>query len=549
VSFFDSAVQDLRYAVRTIQRSPGFTALAVFIMALGIGANAAVFSVVNGVLLKPLSFREPDRILTLASAYRESQTVLAKQVSIPDFRDWHDQSSSFEAMAYYTSRETAVTLGSTAEYGRVAAVSPEFFRVFGVEPVAGRFATEEEMKAGNGRAALISYRYWQSRFGGDPHALGKLVSIVPAPRPIVGVLPPGFQFPQETDVWIPVSGLTGERSAQNYLAIAKLKRGVSLERAQDEMTLIGHRLEQQYPDSNKGRTVAVSRMRDEMVGNVRVTLYLLLGAVTLVLLIACTNTGTLLLSKATTRTREIALRGALGASRERIVRQVVTESLLLAFMAGALGLLLAYWGSKILVALAPADLPRLGETGIDVWVLGFSLVLSMLTSFLFGLVPAHYTSKVDLNEALKQGGTRPLGGREKFRVRGLLVAAEIALAVVLLCGAGLLIKSLVALQNVALGFRPENVLVMRATVPVQPSVAIERARKFFKDALSEIVRLPGVTAAGATMAPPGSVESTGKYFVDWLPPQSAWSSAPGVVLSIIAPGTLKALGIPLKGGL
>lgn len=549
VNYIEDLLRDLRYAVRNLRRSPGFATLAVLIMALGIGANTAVFSVVNAVLLKPLSYRDPDRIVTLSnfSTSREATTALSKQVSIPDVQDWHDQSSSFEAMAYYNSREAPLIRGSVAEYARVTAVSPEFFRVFAIEPIAGRFFTAEEIKPGGGGALMISYAYWQSHFGGDPRALGQTVRAL-GPRPIVAVLPPGFRFPNKTDVWVSAIGSPGSRSSQNNLAIGRLKPGVALQQVQTEMTSIARRLDQQYPESNKGRSVAVTRMSDEMVGDVRFTLYLLLGAVTVVLLIACANTATLLLGKATARTREVAVRAALGASRQRIMRQLVTESLLLAFVAGVSGLLLAWWGSKALVAMAPADLPRLAEAGIDRWVLAFTLVISMITSLLFGLVPALFASRVDLSDALKQGAARLVGGGGMVRMRSVLVVAEIAMAVVLVSGAGLLIKSFVALQNVALGFKPENVLVMRATVPLPPSVGFTRARQFFQDMLSQIAKLPGVLAAGATMAPPGYVDSTGAYLIDRLPAQPDWSRAPSVVLSIVAPGTFAALGIPLKSG-
>lgn len=366
--------------------------------------------------------------------------------------------------------------------------------------------------------------------------------------PIAGVLPPGFHFPGKTDLWFPANTITREtteyRSASNYQAVGRLRPGVALERAQAEMTAIARRLEQQYPQSNKGRGVGVMQMQEEMVGDVRLTLYLLLGAVSVVLLIACANTATLLLGKATARTREVAVRAALGASQRRIVRQMITESLLLAFLAGASGLLLAYWGSKALVGLAPANLPRLTETGIDTGVLAFTLGISLTTSLLFGLVPALHASKVDLNDALKLGARRSVLGGGAVRMRGVLVVTEIALAVMLLCGAGLLIKSFVALHNVALGFHPENVLVMRATVPAETRVA----NQFFQDVLSRTATLPGVLAAGATMAPPGQVESTGNYFLDHMPANLDFSAHASSVLSIVAPGTFAALGIPVKSG-
>jgi predicted permease len=548
VNFIDDLLRDLRYAGRNLRRSPGFAALAILIMALGIGANTAVFSVVNAVLLKPLSYRDPERIVTLSnfSTSREAPSALSKQVSVPDFQDWHDQSSSFETMAYYSSREKAVIRGSTAEYARVTSVSPEFFRVFAVDPLVGRSFTVEEMKPGAGGAAMISYTFWQSQFGGDPRALGQAV-LCPEPRPIVGVLPPGFRFPNNTDIWVSESG-TGSRGGRSVLAVGRLKAGVPLERAQTEITAIARRLEKQFPETNRGLSVGVTRLRDEMVGNVRIMLYLLLGAVTVLLLIACANTATLLLGKATARTREVALRAALGASRKRIVSQLITESLLLAFLAGLSGLMLAYLGSKILVALAPADVPRLAEAGIDLWVLGFTLGMSLITSLLFGLIPALYVSKVELSDALKQGGTRITTGGGIIGIRSVLVVAEVALAVTLVSAAGLLIKSFVALHNVALGFRPENVLVMRATVAAPFSVGIPRTRQFFRDMLARVSTLPGVLAAGATMAPPAYVDSTGGYIIDQLPAQPDWSRAPSVVLSVVAPGTFTTLGIPLKSG-
>jgi putative ABC transport system permease protein len=539
---------DLKFALRSLLRNPGFTLLAVLVMALGIGANTAVFSVVNAVLLKPLAYSDPDRVVTLSSKWRGSP--VHGTVSAPDFHDWHNQSSAFAAMAYYQNDETSVTAGPTAEYGKVAVVTPEFFRVFNLEPILGRTFTPDEQKEGGPHAVVISHAFSQTHFGANQSALGQTVKMLDKTFTIVGVLPPGFNFPQKTDIWFPASvfGETESRSAHNYLVVGRLKPNVTLEQAQAQMTSIGTRLEQQYPNSNKGKGVAVTRMRDEMVNKIQLTLYLLLGAVALVLLIACANVANLLLAKATTRTREIAIRAAVGASRSRIIRQLITESVLMALLSGAAGLVLAVLGSQALVALAPTNVPRLAETSIDGWVLAFTLGVSVLASLLFGLAPALHASRVDLNDALKQGGTRAvLGGGS--RIRGALVVAEIALSVILLAGAGLLIKSFNALHNVALGFHPEHVLVMESSVPAEGLDSARRATRFYKDLLHDVAALPGVTASGATRTTPGHVSSNGSYWLDHLPPQDQMSlSAPEAVFSVVTPGAFSTLGIPLRTG-
>ncbi|HLK19600.1 MAG TPA: ABC transporter permease [Bryobacteraceae bacterium] len=540
---------DLKFAVRSLLKNPGFTLLAVLVMALGIGANTAVFSVVNAVLLKPLPYSHPDRIVTLSSLWRKSREH--GTVSAPDFHDWHDQSSAFSAMAYYANDETSVTAGSMAEYGKVASVTPEFFRVFEMAPVIGRVFAPEELKQGGAPAVLISYGFWQSHFGGKPDALGQKVKMLDKTFPIVGVLPAGFGFPDKTDIWLPSSTFeeNEHRSAHNYLVVGRLKPDVTLEQAQTQMTAIGTRLEKQYPASNKNKNVAVTRMRDEMVSNVQLTLYLLLGAVALVLLIACANVANLLLAKATTRTREIAIRAAVGASRGRILRQLITESLLLAVLAGVSGLILAILGSEALVALAPANVPRLDETGLDASVLIFTLGISVIASLLFGLAPALHSSRVDLNDALKQGGGRGSVGGSGGKLRGALVVAEIALSVILLAGAGLLIKSFNALNNVALGFHPEHVLVMETSVPANDLKSAQRATAIYKDLLRDVAALPGVTAAGATRSMPGHVISNGSYWLDHLPPADQLTvNAPQAVFSLVTPGTFATLGIPLQTG-
>jgi putative ABC transport system permease protein len=547
LNVIDNAAQDFRYAMRGLRRSPAFAILGVLVMALGIGANTAVFSVVNGVLLKPLAFRDPDRIVTLTTAFKGGAKF--NVVSLPDFQDWHDQSAAFSAMACYRSSEEPARAGSSTEYIRVARVSPEFFQTLAAAPAIGRLFGAEEQKSGDSATALISYSYWHSHFGGSTAVLGQRVRIADQALTIVGVLPPRFHFPDQSDIWRPLDAVdrTLPRTSLTFLAIARLKPATSLEQAQTQLTSIAVRLGQRYPDSNKGRSVRVTGMRDDMVSDVRLTLCLLLGAVCLVLLIACANVATLLLAKATSRTREIAIRAAIGAGRSRIVRQLMTESLLLALLAGAAGLIVAAAGLKALIALAPADVPRLAETSIDARVLAFTLGISVLCSLFFGLVPVLYASRIDLNDALKQGGGRSVSGGRSNRLREVLVVSEIGFSVVLLAGAGLLIKSFVALNNVALGFRPERVLLMKASLPASGTEGDRRARQFFKQLPSDFLSLPGVSAVGATMGPPGDVESAGGYWIDHLPERMK-SDTPDAVFSVVTPGTFAALGIPLRQG-
>jgi len=544
----ETLFQDLRYAGRMLLKNPGFTVVAVMIMALGIGANTAMFSVVNAVLLKPLAFADPDRIVTLGSLWKGQPGH--GNVSAPDFHDWHDQSTAFECMAYYDDGDVAVAAGPVAEYAHVAEVTPEFFHVFQVEPAVGRVFTTGKTKQGSSGAVIISSSYSASHFGGNSNALGHVVRLGGRALDIVGVMPYGFHFPNKTEMWFSANTIypeTSSRSGHNYLVVGRLKSGVSLEQAQAQMTTIGTRLEEKYPDSNKGKNVAVTRMRDEMVSNFRLTLYVMLAAVGLVLLTACANLANMLLAKAVARTREIAIRAAVGATRSRIVRQLITESMVMALLAGAVGVLLAIWGARVLVALAPRDVPRLIETGIDGNVLAFAFGVSVVASLLFGLAPALQVLRIDLNKSLKQGMARAAGGSIADRMRGALVVGEIAVSLMLLAGAGLFMKSFLALQSVALGFRPEHVLVAESSVPASDLESARRGTRFYKDLLPQLRALPGVLDAGATMAPPGNVHSNGGYWIDHLP-QEFSVSAPQAVFSVVAPGTFATLGIPLKLG-
>ncbi|HEY7336298.1 MAG TPA: ABC transporter permease [Bryobacteraceae bacterium] len=551
---------DLKIGLRSLRKNPGFAFLAVAVLALGIGANTAIFSVVNAVLLRPLAYRDPDRIVTLTTAWESGGERQGpwRFVSLPDFEDWSAQSGAFDGMAFYNTAQIPVSVSGAAEYARGAEISPEFLQVFQIHPMLGA-------QAGRGSAAgrdstLIAYAFWQTHFGGSPGVLGQTFRAYDRTLTITGVMPQGFAFPDGTEFWTltdaaseyehyrsllhsPSVDKNVFRGGLNYQAVARLKRGVSLPQAQSQMTSIAARLERQYPDTNKYRSVAVTRLRDDMVSGVRDTLYLLLAATGVILLIACANTATLLLARTGARTREIAVRAAVGASPLRIVRQLTAESLLLALLGGAVGLLFAGWTSAALVALAPSDVPRLADAGVDHWVFGFALAASVLATLLSGLAPALHASRVDLNEALKSAARSTIGGKTG-RLRAALVVAEVAFSVMLVCAAGLLIRSFVALNNVALGFRPENVLTMKTTAPMPPA----QMHAFFANLLQDIHALPGVVAAGATSSPPGWVESGGAYWVDRIPEKVDVSTGTADTTSIDSPGVFQTLRIPLVSG-
>ncbi len=549
---------DFRFTLRLFRKNPGFTLLAIAILAIGIGANTAVFSVLNAVVLKPLAYGDADRIVTLEFVPKKGGLASRGAVSAPNFRDWESQSTAFDAMAFYGSQQPSVMVGQQAEFTQITFVSPQFFRVFAVEPIFGRLFTAEEEQMGGPSAVVVGHAFWVRHFGASGFSPGKIIRVFQKPLEIVGVMPPTFTFPaysalHPTEMWAPADtifgfGRAGNRSANILTVVARLKTGVSVVQAQTQMTAIAERLEQQYPASNRDKTARVTHLRDQMVAGVKPTLYLLLGGVAVVLLISCANVANLLLAKAAARTREIAIRAALGAGRDRIIRQLLTESTALAAVSGVAGLILALLGTRALIALAPASVPRLAETAvIDRSVLAFTLSVAVLASVLFGIAPAIAASRVDLIRALKQSGHYSLPAAR--RMRQALVVAEIALSVILLTGAGLLLKSFVALSNVALGFRPENLLVMEINIPATTFAEERRATQLDKKLLQEIAAIPGISAVGSLRLPPGKPFLIGDYWIDRLPgPEAQQVSAPQAVFSPVAPGTFATLGIPLKRG-
>ncbi|HZB44621.1 MAG TPA: ABC transporter permease, partial [Pyrinomonadaceae bacterium] len=454
VRMFQDLWQDLRYGARKLRKSPGFTLVAVMTLALGIGANTAVFSVVNAVLLRPLPYKDPERLVRL-SEYSEKIPEIS--VSYPNFLDWREQQTSFELMA--AMQPGSYNLSGEGEPERLAGghVSPEFFKVLGVEPALGRSFTEEENRPGVGRVAVISHSLWQRRFGSDPGILGRALTLNGEPYTVVGVTRRGFVYGAPTDVYVPLGSLVDRQmlmrdNHSGIYVLARMKPGVTAEGALREMQTIAARL--------AGNGVALRPLSEFFVGDVRPALLVLLGAVGLVLLIACANVANLLLARAATRGREIALRTALGASRLRVMRQLLVESVLLSLAGGAAGLLLAVWGVGFLRTAAEENLPPTAEVGLDSNVLLFTFLVSILTGIVFGFAPALQASRADLNSALKEGARSQTGGRSRQRVRSALIVAEVALSLLLLIGAGLLLKSFAHLREAPLGFEPAGLLTM-----------------------------------------------------------------------------------------
>jgi putative ABC transport system permease protein len=506
--------QDLRYGARMLLRKPGFSLIAVITLGLGIGANTAIFSVVNAVLLRPLPYAEPERLIALWE--RNTQRLVSRSsISYPDFFDWRAQSKSFERMASYYTNDMALTGIATPVNLRSAVVSPELFAVLGVKPQLGRWFVAEEESPGN-RSAIISHGLWERQFGRNPNIVGRAVTLRGRQFNVVGVMPAGFQFPIEAEpveVWV-TSSIDGEKTdpkepAQNeqrgahfLLAVGRLKPGVTLEQAQAEMNVIGANLEKQYPDSNTRRGVYLVPYHNDLVRDYSEALWLILGAVGCVLLIACANVANLLLARATARYKEIAVRAALGASRRRVMRQLLTESLALSLGGGLLGLLLAWWGTAALIRLIPENVPRLAEINLDSRVFGFTLLISVATGVVFGLAPALQASKVELTEAMKEGSRNAGAGGGRGRLRGALVVSEIAIALVVLIGAGLLLQTFRRLQQVDLGFDMRNILTATVELPDSRYPKPEQATAFYQNLLDRVKALPGVEAVSAIAPQP-----------------------------------------------
>jgi putative ABC transport system permease protein len=543
----DNLLQDVRYGVRTLARQPGFALTAILTLALGIGATTAIFSVVNAVVLRPLPFDQPERIVVVTNLNLKTGNRNTT-VSGPDFRDWREQSRSFDALAYYTSGETSVTVGNVSDYATTTRVTPGYFRVFGAAASRGRLLTNDEEQLGGPFSAVITDSYWRRQFGADPRAVGSTVTFGQRTYTIVGVT--AMSYPARTDIYYAEHEVpTSSRSGHNFRALGRLAAGVPLAQAQSEMTGIAARLSKEYPLSNADKGIAVIPLIDVVVGDTRQTLFVLLAAVAVVLLIACANVANLLLARAAVRERELVVRAAVGASRLRLVRQMVTESVLLAVVAGTAGVLFARWGVRALLALAPPELPRLDEVSVDVTTLGFTLLVSVAASMLFGLAPAWHVSRVDLAGGLKQGGKGSTLGVRGGWTRSAFVVAEIALAVALVMGAGLLGRSLAALASVDMGFNGDRLVVLRTVVPVSGREHFARAIATYRTIMSELRTLPGVVAAGAVTSLPTMVRSNGGYWVQGGPgPEVLGIKSPQALFTVVTPEYFRALQIPVVRG-
>jgi putative ABC transport system permease protein len=543
-------LQDVRYAVRTLLKSPGFAAVAIVALALGIGANTAIFSVVKAVLLSPLPYPDPERLVWVREN-NPSSNIFDEATSAPNYNDWRTQAQSFEGIAAFANTAMTLTDG-TGEPERLPAVSASanFFQVVGVAPALGRGFLPEEETTGKNRVVVISHGLWQRRFGASPQALGQTLTLSGNPYTVVGVASADFKSPargpKPPELWFPIAfNFDNSRRRSDYLDIVgRLRTGATIEQAQAELSTIAARLEKEFPSANAGWVVQTQPLHERVVGNVRQALWVLMGIVGFLLLIACANVANLLLARAAGRRQEIAVRSALGAGRGRLVRQLLTESLLLGLAGGGLGLILAAWGVELLVALSPGNIPRLEEVGLDARVLAFTFGVSVLTGVVFGLLPALSASKTDLSESLKEGGSRgSTAGQGARRLRNSLVIAEIAITAVLLACAGLMIRSFRAIQSVDPGFRPERVMTFDFALPSAKYKEQPQIVNFVDQLTERASGLPGVERAALVDALPLTGGANVLSFViegrPDLPPEKVQDAE----VFVVTPGYFDVMGI------
>jgi putative ABC transport system permease protein len=545
----NTLLQDLRYGLRMLLKNKSFTAIAVLALALGIGANTAIFSLVNGVLLRPLPFPDAERIIYF-EGNNPSAGITESNISFLDFTDWSQQTDLFASTAaYWTGNANLGADGAEPERVPRAGVTTGFFSVLGIQPVLGRTFVPEDDKPQTISVAIISHGLWKRRFGSDPAIVGSQVQISSRPITIIGVMPSGFEFPEQTQIWMTSAVDLSQEPRDNraWSAIARLNPNVDLKQAQTRISAINAQLAKQFHETNKGWDTTVWVLHERLVRAVKPSLLALVGAVGFVLLIACANVANLLLARSAARQKEIAIRAAMGASRGRVLRQMLTESVLLSVIGGTAGLLLSIWLTDLLMSIVPEGAPRLGEVGIDYRVLTFALGVSALTGILFGIVPALQASKLDVTSALKEGG-RSAEGHRRTSARSLLLIGEVALSLVLLVGAGLLIKSFLRLQEVRPGFNAHNVLIANVALP-GAKYKDQQFVEFFRQLKERLEAVPGVQAVGGSVNLPlnASGYAIGRAFIPEGRPLTVDESK-DAMFSTITGDYFRALQIPLLSG-
>jgi len=549
--------QDIRYGFRMLRKYPGFSLVALLTLALGIGINTAIFSVVNAIVFRPLPYTSPDHLVGIwtRDIKRPGSQLPA---ALPNVRDWQAQAHSFSGITAYSFNRFHVSGKEGPDETRGTFVTPNFFQVMGVNPALGRTIEQADDRE---RVVVLSDVLWRRRFNADKNVLGKTIDLNAETFTIIGVMPPSFRFPTpDIELWssfAPIYALgknsevgdwINDRGLRGYRVVGRLSDGVELGVAQAEMNTIADRLGKAYPDSNAGSGVILVPLHEQMVGPYKPALLVLLGAVGFILLIACANVANLMMARTAARDREIAVRRALGAGNSRVIRQMLTECLLLAGLGGAIGLLLAYWGVAALLTLTPKDVPRLEAVAVDRWALLFSIAASLMTGLLFGLAPAWHTRTLNLTTYLREGGRGIAGIASVRRVRSLLVVSEIALAVMLLTGAGLMLRSFTRLTHVDPGFNPNNLLTMSVMLQFANYQDPVRQISFFDQALQKIRALPGVTAAGAcTSLPPTYIQRSSGFTIEGRPTETQ-SQMPTALYLPATAGYLEALGVPILRG-
>jgi putative ABC transport system permease protein len=544
-------MQDIRFALRQLLKSPGFTAAAVITLALGIGANAAIFSVVNSVLLRPLPYKNPDRLWVLLATHQSAE-LDSGWLSMEDYLDYKEQATSFEQLAAYSAVSRDLTGNGDPERIQLGVATPNLFPALGIAPALGRVFSADDDRPSAERVALLTCEIWQRRFGSDPGLIGRTIAISGVPHVVIGIMPPGFRVAQTAaDIWTAARGERGTRPRDYRIfnLIGRPRDGVGLAQAQSEMSALAARLARQYSETNTGLGLLVLPLREFLVGDARPALLVLFGAVALVLLIACANVANLLLVRAISRQREIAIRTALGASRGMLMKQLATEGLLLASIGGVFGLLLSLAATKGLKNFLPADLPRLAEVQADWRVLIFCAGMTLVTGVIFGLVPALRVTKQNLNDSLKGRGRGNSAGKTERRFRSALAVAELALALMLLAGAGLLIQSFLHLQQVDPGFNTRNLLTMQVSLPRSRYADDNRRAAFFAELIDRLEKLPGVETAAATLQAPliGLDVDKSTFAIKGAPPPPA-GQEPAARLHVVTPEYFRTMNIPLRKG-